>query len=161
MKPNRLVVILVTTVFLIGGGVWLGISLMQKNSQPIVAIQITQNLQNKQNNGIFLLLNAKNKIIFANFDKTIDKNNFDGQKIIGESMAQFCDNFFEFQKQNLSQEGYTIKIFSEKHDTAIKTKKTIKKSFSNCFGNDQNIKEPSFLLHTQIKYISQVYKNFE
>ena len=160
MKVNRIFIFIIVAVLLTGGGVGLGIYLSQKNSQPMMAIQISKNEQNNSKNVVFLQINAKNKIIFANFynkdQSTALQNN---QKIIGESVAEFVDTFFQNQIEDYKKVEYDIQIFCGEHSNALKIKNAIKKSISK-IENDQNNCKINFYIKTQTTNLLQKYQSF-
>lgn len=160
MKVNRIFIFIIVAVLLTGGGVGLGIYLSQKNSQPTMAIQISKNEQNNSKNVVFLQINAKNKIIFANFynkdQSTALQNN---QKIIGESVAEFADTFFQNQIEDYKKVEYDIQIFGAVHSNALKIKNAIKKSISK-IENDQNNCKINFYIKTQTTNLLQKYQGF-
>lgn len=125
MKVKKIVLMSIIFALLIGGGIWFGIHLTQKNSQSVLAIAVLSGREQKVD--LMLTTNRKDKIVSVRILNDDLKYDFKTQKIVGENVGEF----FKVYVQSYDCDDCKIEIFGTEHNRVLKTKRAIKKQFEN------------------------------
>lgn len=114
MKTKNLIIFFAITIFLIAGGVWLGIVLTQKNSEPTQIVLFEVESAKQQNPTAVLFVNQKNKVIDTQFAGEQSKRIFEKVDCIGrdtsEALAEFASKCADFFDENQSQQAYVLRL---------------------------------------------------
>ena len=120
MRVKKNVLMLIIFALLIGGGVWLGVHLMQKNSQPVMAIAV---LRQSDDFDLLLTTNKKDKIISIEILNDDLKDCVNVQRVVGENIEEFFKTYIK------DFDECKILIFGREHNHVLRAKKAINKQY--------------------------------
>lgn len=118
-------------LFLIGGGVWLGVVLTKANNQAVSAISFEICDANQKKYDVILLVNGKNKIISNSiFENDFDEKLSNKKEINGKSVKDFSKSTAEyFSKIDNDKYQIIVEIYGVEHSKVLQIKNLLKQSF--------------------------------
>lgn len=129
MNTKKLVIFFVIAIFLILGGVWLGVALTKKNSKATQIIQFEVIAeQDSQSQNVLLFANQKNNIIGTKFLTSATQKIFEKVDVRGrqttEALAEFAQKSAQIFDDNQSQNKYILRLsfWGENAENLLKQK---------------------------------------
>ena len=146
MKVKKIVLMSIIFALLIGGGIWFGIYMTQKNNQSVLAIAGLSGREQKVD--LMLTTNRKDKIVSVKILNDDLKSSFKTQKVVGENVGEF----FKIYAKSFDDTEHKIAILGTEHKRVLNVKKSIKKQFKS------EQKEVSFEVNTSLTNCQNKYK---